>query len=312
MNGVNGIHHVTAVAGSPQDNYDFYTKILGLRLVKKTVNFDDPHTYHLYFGDEVGSPGTIITFFPWGEQGLRGRRGNGQVTTISFSIKPDSISFWLERLKNLNIIFSDPYKRFNEEVILFEDPDGIELELVANEYEKREGWFNGKIPAEHSIRGFFGVTLSEENFQITQNLLFNPLNFEKAEEFENRIRYECGTGGPGTYVDILNLPNGLLGRVGVGAVHHVAWRVDDDERQLEMREKLIEAGAKVTPVINRNYFHSIYFKEPGNVLFEAATDPPGFLIDENKNQLGMDLKLPEWYEKIRGDIEAKLPKISVA
>lgn len=312
MNGVNGIHHVTAVAGSPQDNYDFYTKMLGLRLVKKTVNFDDPNTYHLYFGNEVGSPGTIITFFPWGEQGLRGRRGNGQVTTISFSIQPDSISFWLERLKNLNIVFTDPFKRFNEEVILFEDPDGIELELVANEYEKREGWFNGEIPAEYSISGLFGVTLSEENFQTTQNLLFNPLNFEKAEEFENRIRYECGTGGPGTYVDILNLPNGLLGRVGVGAVHHIALRVDDDEHQLEMREKLVEAGAKVTPVINRNYFHSIYFKEPGNVLFEAATDPPGFLIDENKNQLGMDLKLPEWYEKIRGDIEAKLPKISVA
>ncbi len=306
MNGVNGIHHITAIAGSPQNNYDFYAKILGLRLVKKTINFDDPFTYHLYFGDDTGKPGTIITFFPWGEEGYKGRRGNGQVSTISFSILSESVDFWVHRIENFQIDFSGPFKRFNENIILFEDPDGIELELCTHEAETRNGWSNGEIPVEHSIRGFFGVTLSENDFIKTQNLLFNPLNFKKVDEFEKRIRYESGNGGPGTYVDILNLPNEFTGRIGVGAVHHVAWRVKDDEHQLELREKLIKSGANVTPVINRNYFHSIYFKEPGNVLFEAATDPPGFMIDEDKNSLGANLKLPPWFENKRDEIESKL------
>lgn len=310
MSGVNGIHHLTAIAGSPQDNYDFYSKILGLKLVKKTINFDDPFTYHLYFGNDEGSPGTLITFFPWGEQGLRGRRGNGQVTTISFSILPESIDFWQARLNDLNVLFSGPFKRFDEEAILFEDPDGIELELIASSDETRDGWTNSTIPKEHSIRGFFGVALSEENFLKTQNLLFTPLDFIKINEIENRLRYESGNGGPGTYVDILNLPNGFTGKMGIGAVHHVAWRVKDDEHQLELRNELVKAGANVTPVVDRKYFHSIYFREPGNVLFEAATDPPGFLVDEDEDHLGTELKLPSWHEKIRNEIEMKLPALN--
>jgi glyoxalase family protein len=308
---VNGIHHVTAIAGDPQANLDFYTQILGLRFIKKTVNFDDPFTYHLYYGDETGNPGTILTFFPWSTRGFKGKKGAGQITTMSYSIPYTSIDFWIERLRNNNINFTGPFKRFEDDVLLLEDPDGFETEIIASKEEKRLPWQWGEIPSEHSIRGFHSITLSEKNHQDTGNFIVRLLGFQKFSEFENRIRYSSGSEGPGKYIDILSTPDLPVGRMGVGAVHHVAFRTENDRTQTQLREKLLDNDIDVTQVIDRNYFHSIYFNEPGNVLFEIATDPPGFLIDENKNELGQKLKLPIWYEPKREEIEKTLPKLTI-
>ena len=308
---VNGIHHVTAIAGDPQANLDFYTQILGLRFIKKTVNFDDPFTYHLYYGDETGNPGTILTFFPWSTKGFKGKKGSGQITTLSFSIPFNSLDFWTQRLKDNNIIFTGPYKRFEDEILLFEDPDGFETELIASREEERIPWQWGEIPSEHSIRGFHSITLSEKSQADTGNFIVNLLGFRRHLASENRTRYSSGKGGPGKYIDILFTPDLPAGKMGIGAVHHVAFRTENDESQIKLREKLMENSIDVTPVIDRNYFHSIYFNEPGNVICEVATDPPGFLIDESKNELGQNLKLPIWYEAKRSEIEKILPKLVV-
>jgi glyoxalase family protein len=301
-----GLHHLTAIAGNPQKNYDFYSGILGLRLVKKTVNFDDPFTYHLYYGDYSGSPGTILTFFPWSENAKRGKKGSGQITAIPFSINSDSIDFWTERLKKFNIEFYGPYKRLNEEVISFEDHDGFEIELVASGNKPVNSKGNGKIPEEHSIHGFNHTVLTLDGISRTEELLINELGFEKIAVENNRHRYGIKNDAAGKFIDIINQPNSLPGRMGVGAIHHVAWRTEDDVSQLIFRDRLNRNGYNVTPVMDRNYFHSIYFREPGNVLFEIATDPPGFLIDEPLEELGTHLKLPEWYEKNRSEIEKNL------
>jgi catechol 2,3-dioxygenase-like lactoylglutathione lyase family enzyme len=308
---VRGIHHVTAIAGDPQDNLNFYSGVLGLKLIKKTVNFDDRHTYHFYFGNESGNPGTILTFFPWTREAARGKKGVGQLTTISFSIPPSALDFWMERLNKLRINFSGPEKRFNDSVISFEDPDGIELEFITSSKDNRHQFENNDIPKNFSVRGFHSVTLSEERSNRTLELLISLLGFRKVAEEENRFRIESGSGGPGTYVDILVNPNLMPGRMGVGVVHHVAWRAKDDEVQVTLQGKLVDEGYNVTPVIDRNYFHSIYFKEPGNILFEIATDPPGFMVDESKENLGTSLKLPPWLENCREEIEAALPKVNL-
>jgi glyoxalase family protein len=307
-NKITGIHHITAIAGNPQKNVDFYIDVLGLKLVKKTVNFDDPHTYHLYYGDATGNPGTILTFFPWNEEGFKGKRGTGQIAAISFSIPVSSLEFWKTRLTKKNISFG-LLSRFNEEVLILEDYDGFELEIVASEEETRPGWKPGNVPEEHSIRGFWGATIWHKYVEMTNSFITNLLEFKKLKETENRIRFTLDKGGPGTYMDILQLPDKVRGIMGVGAVHHIAFRTDNDETQLGLREKLISKNVQVTPIIDRNYFHSIYFREPGNVLFEIATDPPGFLIDEKLEALGTLLKLPKWFEPTRAEIEAKLPKI---
>jgi len=308
---VNGIHHVTAIAGDPQANLDFYSQILGLRFIKKTVNFDDPFTYHLYYGDETGSPGTILTFFPWSTRGFKGKKGVGQITTMSFSVSFTSLDFWLERLRNNNINFTGPFKRFEEEVLLFEDPDDFEIELIASKEEDRFPWQRGEIPSEHSIRGFHSIALSERFYEDTGNFMVDLLGFKKHLISGNRVRYSSGEGGPGKYIDILSTPDLQTGRMGVGSVHHVAFRTENDNSQIELRDKLLKNNIDVTPVIDRNYFHSIYFNEPGNVLFEIATDPPGFLTDESKNELGQNLKLPKWFEANRAEIEKTLPKLKV-
>jgi glyoxalase family protein len=309
-NKITGIHHITAIGGNPQKNVDFYVELLGLKLVKKTVNFDDPHTYHLYYGDLTGNPGTILTFFPWNDQGFKGKRGTRQIATISFSIPLSSLDYWIERLTEKNILFSS-LSRLNEQVLVFEDHDGFELEIVASEEEKRHGWKSGNVPKEHSIRGFWSAAIWQQNAEMTKAFMIDLLGFKTIDETGNRIRLTIDKGGPGTYVDILLLPDNPKGTMGVGAVHHIAFRTDNDETQLEMREKLISKNVQVTPVIDRNYFHSIYFHEPGNVLFEIATDPPGFLIDEKEEELGKSLKLPEWFESARTEIEDKLPKIKI-
>lgn len=306
-----GIHHVTAIASDAQKNVDFYTNVLGLRLVKKTVNFDDPQTYHLYYGDEVGNPGTILTFFPWSSLAHKGRKGTGQGSAFSFSVPQGSLDFWKARLKKVNVSFVEPTKRFDEEVLTLLDHDEFEIELVANSNDMRNGWDNGEIPATVAIRGFHSVTVSEQQLTPTAGFMQAALGFEKVTEEGNRHRYEVGAGGSGTYVDVLVQPDIRRGTMGAGIIHHLAFRVPDDEAQLKVRDSLFEAHHNVTDVADRQYFKSIYFHEPEGFLFEVATEPPGFTLDESKEELGTNLKLPPWLEQRRRAIEQALPPLMV-
>jgi glyoxalase family protein len=292
-----GLHHVTAIAGDPQRNLEFHTRVLGLRLVKTTVNFDDPTTYHLYYGDEAGRPGTLITFFPWSSAARRGRAGAGQITVISFSIPKGSTGYWRDRLKEHAV--GPPAERFGDEVITFRDPDGFAYELVASSPAAGRG-----VPA---IRGLHGVTLTEQAPELTAQYLASALAFRPAGEAGDRVRLEAGPGGAGSYVELL--PGREQGIMGVGAVHHVAWRVADDGAQLALMEALHRSGTDTTPVIDRTYFHSIYFHEPGGVICEVATDPPGFMVDERLDELGTHLMLPGQYEQHRSEIERALPPL---
>jgi catechol 2,3-dioxygenase-like lactoylglutathione lyase family enzyme len=303
-----GIHHVTAISSDPQQTINFYTEILGLRMVKLTVNYDDPSTYHLYFGDEIGRPGTILTFFPWSEA-PRGRRGTGQLTVTSFAVPEKALEYWVERFKIHKIQFQSIIERFGQKVLPFTDADHENLELVATTGDERQPWKNGPVPVASAIKGFHSVTLQEEALEDTEALLLDILGFRLAEHSENRFRYEVGKGGPGTFVDVLAVPREPRGFVSVGTVHHVAFRVSNEEEQKVLREEILKVNHSVTAVINRNYFHSIYFREPGGVLFEAATDPPGFTIDEPLEQLGTRLALPPWLEPQRGRIAATLPTV---
>lgn len=306
-----GIHHVTAIASNPQRNVDFYTRILGLRLVKLTVNFDDPSTYHLYYGDEAGHPGTILTFFPW-PGARRGRRGTGQVAVTSFSVPEGTLDFWEEHLTQHDITTGQRQRRFDEEALTFLDPDWMQLELVAHpDAVEHEAWEGGPIPAEVAIRGFHGVTLWEEKAEVTAHLLTDTLGFRPVQEAGSRFRFQAASKGPGAVVDVLHLPNGEQGWGGAGTVHHVAWRTPSAEEQLAWQREIAEQGLHVTPVMDRQYFRSIYFREPGGVLFEIATDPPGFARDESLERLGSRLKLPSWLEPQRPQIEAALPELAL-
>ena len=305
-----GIHHVTAIAGDPKRNVDFYTRVLGLRLVKKTVNFDDPSTYHLYYGDSVGTPGSILTFFPWA--GIRrGRPGNGQVYATAFSVAAGSLRFWEARLLAHGVTPSAAITRFGEEVLALTDPDGLMLELVATaEADARPAFAHAEIPASFAIRGFHGVTIAVIDAARTEMLLAGPMGYRVAQATSGRTRYTTGAGGPGTYVDLLvdsTLPRGLQG---AGTVHHLAFQTPDDTAQEEARRTLLSLGYHVSPVMDRNYFHSIYYREPEGVLFEIATNPPGFAVDESVDTLGTSLKLPAQYESQRAAIEAALPKLT--
>jgi glyoxalase family protein len=311
VKGVLGLHHVTAISSDPQRTLDFYTKILGLRLIKLTVNYDDPSTYHVYFGDEIGHPGTVLTFFPWPGQ-PRGRKGAGQATNTSFSIPRESSTYWEDRLKSHGVSLETPLKRFGDTVLSFEDQDGQGLELVGTkETENRTGWSEGPIPREHSITGFHSVTLLEVVMERTESVLVDTLGFRQVGEEENRFRYEAGKGAAGTILDIVSSPNSKRGFVSVGTVHHVAFRASDDEHQNDLRQQILKGDLNVTQVINRNYFHSIYFREHGGVLFEVATDQPGFTIDESPEKLGTSLALPPWLENSRAEIEKNLPPVSL-
>ena len=306
---IHGIHHVTSIIDDPQENIDFYAGVLGLRLVKQTVNFDDPGTYHFYYGDELGRPGTIMTFFPW--PGRRsGRRGVGQVTVTGFSVPESSLGFWRERLEAAGIAVEGMSRRFNEEVLTFLDPHGLKLELVAHGgAEAHAPWSVGVVPAEHAVRGLRSVTLAENSYEDTADLLTVGLGLHFVGESGNRFRFEFSGEGPGTIVDVMSVPGMSRGRVAVGTVHQVAWRAASDEDQMALREKMIGRGLTVTEVLDRNYFRSIYFREPGGVLFEIATDAPGFAVDEAPAALGKSLKLPVWLEPRRASIEAQLPSI---
>lgn len=307
---VTGLHHITALASDAQENLNFYGGILGLRMVKKTINFDAPEVYHLYYGNEKGSPGTIMTFFPY--SGIpKGRKGKGQLTVTSFSIHENSIDYWIKRLNKFKVAHDDPQQRFEDEIFIYlEDNDGLALELVANKRDKREGFTYGSIPQEFAIKGFYGITLSEEGYERTAGLLTAHMDHVPISEKGNRFRYSASSQ-PGDFVDVLCNPDALQGIGGSGTIHHVAFATANESTQLEAREKLLNNGLNVTPVLDREYFHSIYFREPGGVLFEIATIPPGFAIDESPAHLGEALKLPPWEERHRKIIEKVLPPIQL-
>jgi glyoxalase family protein len=304
-----GLHHVTAIAGDPQTNVDFYVGVLGLRLVKKTVNFDDPTTYHLYYGDGVGSPGTVMTFFPWPDVS-RGALGSGQTDTTVFAVPEHSLDFWRQRLED-SLVRAHDIERFGVPGLAFADPDGLRLELAASARpdDGREPWNGSSVPAEHAIRGFDGVTLLHADGTATEGLLVGAMGFRKVAVDGRRVRYESGDGGSGTYVELLHDPNAVPGRVAGGSVHHVAFRVADDDARAAWQNRLFGAGHPTTEVKDRMYFRSIYFKEPGGVLFEMATDNPGFATDESVEELGTRLRLPPWLESARDRIEQSLPSL---
>jgi catechol 2,3-dioxygenase-like lactoylglutathione lyase family enzyme len=309
---ITGLHHVTAIVGDPQRNVNFYAGLLGQRLVKKTINSDDPETYHLYYGDEQGHPGTLITFFPWREGAPKGRHGTGQIRETSFSIPLSALDYWQERLRQHKVEFDGPIAQFGAQVISFDDPDGLHLRLVAHEgAELRSGWVGGPIPDEYAIRGIRGVTLAVADHQNSEVMLQEVLGFKQVGAWDNRIQYQLGEGAKDSRVELLLLPNEPRGRIAMGSVHHVAWRTPDDEQQIAWRERLLRLRRDVTPVLDRNYFHSIYFHEPAGVLFEIATDPPGFAVDEPPAELGTHLMLPPWLEAQRSHLEKTLPQLQL-
>lgn len=310
---MSGIHHVTAIAGNPSRNLDFYTKVLGLRLVKKTVNFDDPGTYHFYFGDETGNPGTILTFFPW-DHAPRGRNGVGTAQQTMFRVPESAIGYWAHRFIEKGVPHEAIEKRFGRSVLAFSDPDGMSLSLVGVPGAEAEpAWQGGDVPAEHALRGFHGVSLLLEDAARTGAILTDVFGFTETES-EGPIKRFVATGTvAGGIVEIREAKGFLPGHMGRGSVHHVAFRAANDEVQAEMRKKLVENhGIRPTEQRDRDYFRSIYFREPGGVLFEIATDEPGFAIDEPLASLGQSLKLPQFLEDRRKEIEAVLEPLEQA
>ena len=309
---ITGLHHVTAIASNPQRNLDFYAELLGLRLVKRTVNFDDPGSYHFYFGDAVGSPGTILTFFPW-PGSRRGIHGSGEVSATAFTIPMGSAGYWLERLRLYQVSDERVPKRLGEDVLRFADPDGMPIELI--ESTPSDGavpWGEGPVPAEYSIRGLHSVSARLQSSEETAKLLTEVFGYRWAQESGNRVRFVAlAGGGIGKFLDLISACDVQPGRVAAGSVHHIAFRVSNDEEQIAWRKKLVGLGYQVSPIMDRTYFHSIYFREPGGVLFELATDPPGFTQDEAVDELGANLRLPPWMEQARPEIEKTLPKITV-
>lgn len=309
-----GAHHVTAICGDPQRNIDFWVGLLGLRLVKKTVNFDDPGTYHLYYGDGVGTPGTIMTFFAWAALPplvrAVGRRGAGQIERTAFSIPVAAIDFWVDRLADANIDFETPVDRFGERVLALRDPDDLALELVAHPGARaRSPWPDSPVSADHAIAGIRAVAITVHDPAPTARMLTGVLGFRAAGTDGDRHRFEIGAGPDTSALDLIVDPAAQPGRMGIGAVHHVAWRTPDRAQEDRWRERLGSAGFEVTPVRDRQYFESIYFNEPAGVLFEIATDPPGFTIDESVEDLGTGLRLPPWLEERRSRLETRLPEI---
>ncbi len=312
MKQLGGIHHVTAIAGDPQRNADFYVGLLGLRLVKRSVNQDDPGTYHLFYADALGNPGTDLTFFPW-KDAPRGWQGNGQAVTVGLAIPDTALDFWNSRLARAGVEARRHPGRFGEEVIGFTDPDGLRLELVTGpttgERSPWTPWREGPVAEEMAIRGFHRVTVQESGAEPTVGFLTEVLEFRLAAEADGVLRFETASGGSGAILDLLPRPGERRGRVAVGTVHHVAWRTPDDAAQHDWWERIGKVNATLSPIIDRFWFKSIYFREPGGVLFEIATDGPGFTADENPEELGSRLILPPWLEPARAQIEASLPPL---
>ena len=305
-----GIHHVTAIAGKPNRNLDFYTRVLGLRFVKKTVNFDDPGTYHFYYGDETGRPGTILTFFPW-EHASPGQVGVGLSQEAALRVPAESLGYWTHRLVKKGVEHGAIEQRFGEAVLPLTDPDGMHLALVGvRGAENERAWSNGKIPAENAIRGFYGMTLMLGEAPPTAAVLTGVLGFKEIGRDGALVRYRTEDATLGNTIDIREAIDFLPGRMGRGSVHHVAFRAADDKAQADMAEKAAKSyGLHHTGQKDRQYFRSIYFREPGGVLFEIATDQPGFTVDEPAQRLGMELKLPRFLEPHRQNIEQVLPEL---
>lgn len=307
-NRILGLHHITAIAGNAKRNFDFYTKVLGLRMVKKTVNFDDPGTYHFYFGDEVGTPGSILTFFPW-EGITQGSQGAGQATEVVYSVPTGSLDFWKQRLSKNNVTIDSTGKRFGEEYISFRDPDGMPLTfLITNASDERVGWETSEVKSDVATKGFHSVTLTLNKRGPTAKVL-ELLGYRLIGEEGNRFRYATDAVNTAALIDIIE-KNDSRGVNAAGTIHHIAFRVKDEQAQMEWRDKIVKAGFQITPQIDRNYFYSLYFREPGGVLFEIATDNPGFSVDEPVNELGLNLKLPAQYEQHRSQIEKVLPVLA--
>ena len=311
MTEILGIHHVTAITGSAQDNLDFYTNVLGLRLVKKSVNQDSPDTYHLFFADADGTPGTDLTFFPWADS-PRVKNGIGLAMEVALAIPNGSASYWRSRLAQLGATLTGEETRRSEHAIMLQDPFGQPLALVeAADARDFAAWARSTVPIEHQIRGLHSVRLWERDLALTEEFLVNVLGFKSMGEDSGWHRYGVGAGGSGKHLDIREIPSAERGRWGVGGIHHVAWRVKDEATQLAVRERIQNAHRRPTEVIDRFWFRSVYFLEPGGVLFELATDGPGFAIDESKDTLGEHLVLPPWLEPKRAEIEAALPVLRV-
>jgi glyoxalase family protein len=305
-----GIHHVTCITGDVQECVDFYVSVLGLRFVKKSINQDLPDTYHIYFGDYLGTPGTAMTFFGWPAWPRR-RAGSGQVTTVAFQVPAGSLEFWSGRLKKMDVMH-ERVARFEADALVLHDPDGIAIELVGDADDDRwQAWRDGPVEPDRAVRGFHSVTLTVAEAAATVDLLTQTMGFRQAAEAGGRTRFTTGAGRAHSIVDVVESPDGPEGRESIGTVHHVAWRTPDAEAQLAWRERLIEAGRNVTPVIDRWYFKSIYYREPGGVLYEIATDGPGFTVDEPPEKLGTTLSLPPWFQVRREHLDQILPPIVV-
>ena len=305
-----GLHHVTAIATAPHRNVDFYTRVLGLRLIKQTVNFDAPDTWHLYYGDEQGTPSSILTFFPWPDV-PPGRQGNGLTTATAFSVPPESLGWWHQRLQGLGVDVDAPRSRDTDEVVTLRDHDGIVIDLVAGEGDHRSGWDGvGDIPAEHAVRGLHSVTLTERLLDPTASMLTDLLGMDVGGESPGAARFAMADGAAGALVDVATGAD-QRGLQAGGTVHHIAFRAPDLATMTRWQQELLAAGVAVTEIKDRQYFKSIYFREPGGVLFEIATDTPGFDIDEPLLELGRHLKLPPWLEPDRDQIAAGLPSLGL-
>jgi len=306
-NRILGLHHITAIAGDAQRNYDFYTKVLGLRMLKKTVNFDDPKTYHFYFGDRVGTPGSILTFFPW--PGVKqGENGAGMATEIGYSVPEGSLKFWKERFEKFNVIHKGISKKFGEDFIAFQDPDGLNLEMIIPKHkDERKPWETADVKEKVAIKGFHNVTLTLKDHKATAEILTGIFGYELEGTENNLIRFKTNAVQNAAIVDILEDPKAERGQNAGGTNHHMAFRVKDEEMLMAFREKVLQKGLQITEKINRDYFFSLYFREPGGVLFEIATDNPGFATDETVEELGSSLQLPDRYKSARAQIEKALP-----
>jgi len=310
-NKILGLHHITAIAGDPQRNHHFYTRSLGLRMVKKTVNFDDPQTYHLYYADKVGTPGTLLTFFPW--PGVKqGKIGAGMATEIGYSVPKGSLDFWKRRFEANNTHHLNIDERFGEKYLLFRDPDGLWLSLVeAKHQDNRPGWVTNEVSSDVAIKGFHSITLTLNSIVETVEILTGVFGYRQVEQEGNLYRYKTDHAENAAIVDLLESPGAPVGVNAGGTNHHVAFRVKDEQVLMAFREKVLAKGLHITEKIDRKYFFSLYFREPGGVLFEIATDNPGMAVDEKVDELGTSLMLPGQYESMRARIEAVLPELQV-
>ena len=312
MQPIRGLHHVTAISGPAQENLDFYAGILGMRLVKKSVNQDDPGTYHLFYADAEGHPGTDLTFFPWAQL-APSRDGHGLSTEVSLAVPPGSLGFWAGRLQRYGVRVGNLEVRFGEHVLPLTDPHGLRVALVESASSLGRPftpWESSPVPVEQQIRGLESARMSEAKLDETTTFLESAMGFRHIGTENGWLRYGSGEGASGQYVDVRELPGSRRGAWGTGSIHHIAWRVDDDAHEAEVRQNVAAAGAHPTPVIDRFWFKSVYFREPGGVLFELATDGPGFAVDEDPAHLGETLVLPPWLESDRAAIEGAVPKLT--